>query len=171
VQIKRFVKADHSKIASESIAYRIILRIPTLLLKGNTIASSSRRYKYTGYFCKEVDSIKSDSLFRLWMVLPLYFANFDAFEFVFTTGGAAAGQTEISVWGKNAVGQLVTAHRLVSSELLGANGGSGSGSISVNRIYVANLNSNNVSVIDGATNAVIATIPVGVNPAGVASIH
>jgi YVTN family beta-propeller protein len=33
-----------------------------------------------------------------------------------------------------------------------------------NLIYVSNLNSNNVSVIDGATNAVVATIPVGVGP-------
>ena len=36
-----------------------------------------------------------------------------------------------------------------------------------NRIYVANFNDNTVSVIDGATNVVIATIPVGINPAGV----
>ncbi|WP_307440997.1 hypothetical protein [Paenibacillus sp. V4I3] len=49
-----------------------------------------------------------------------YFANFDAFEFVFTTSGPAAESTEISVWGKNASGQLVTAHRLVSDELLGS---------------------------------------------------
>jgi YVTN family beta-propeller protein len=40
--------------------------------------------------------------------------------------------------------------------------------LSVNRIYVANFNENTVSVIDGATNAVIDTIPVGINPAGVA---
>jgi YVTN family beta-propeller protein len=32
------------------------------------------------------------------------------------------------------------------------------------RIYVSNLNSNNVSVIDGATNTVIATVPVGNAP-------
>jgi YVTN family beta-propeller protein len=49
-----------------------------------------------------------------------YFANFDSFEFVFTTSGPAAESTEISVWGKNASGQLVTAHRLVSDELLGS---------------------------------------------------
>jgi YVTN family beta-propeller protein len=35
-----------------------------------------------------------------------------------------------------------------------------------NVIYVSNLTSNNVSVIDGATNAVIATVPVGTAPAG-----
>ena len=41
------------------------------------------------------------------------------------------------------------------------------GPVSVNRIYVANFNDNTVSVINGATNAVIDTIPVGINPAGV----
>ena len=35
------------------------------------------------------------------VVTKNYFANLDAFEFVFTTGGAAAEQIEISVWGKN----------------------------------------------------------------------
>ena len=37
-----------------------------------------------------------------------------------------------------------------------------------NRIYVANLNSKNVSVIDGGTNKVVATVPVGSWPRGVA---
>ncbi|WP_241680094.1 hypothetical protein [Metabacillus mangrovi] len=46
-----------------------------------------------------------------------YFADVNAFEFVFTTGDAAASATEISVWGKNASGQLVAAHRLVFDEL------------------------------------------------------
>lgn len=49
-----------------------------------------------------------------------YFANFDAFKFIFTISGPAAESTEISVWGKSASGQLVTAHRLVSDELLGS---------------------------------------------------
>lgn len=52
-----------------------------------------------------------------------YFANLDAYEFVFTTEGLAELQTETSVWGKNSAGQLVTAHRLVSAELLGAEEG------------------------------------------------
>ncbi|MDO0825300.1 hypothetical protein [Desulfosporosinus nitroreducens] len=46
-----------------------------------------------------------------------YFANFDAFEFVFTTSGPAEGSTEISVWGKSGSGQLIAAHRLVLDEL------------------------------------------------------
>lgn len=36
--------------------------------------------------------------------------------------------------------------------------------IAVNRIYVANYSDNNVSVIDGSTNTVIATVPVGFTP-------
>ncbi|AOT69338.1 DNRLRE domain-containing protein [Geosporobacter ferrireducens] len=47
----------------------------------------------------------------------------------------------------------------------GATGPAGyTGLLSVNRIYVANRFSNNVSVIDGMTSSVIATIPVGNNP-------
>ncbi|MDQ0656161.1 collagen-like protein [Paenibacillus sp. W2I17] len=50
-----------------------------------------------------------------------YDGDFNAFEFVFTTSGLAEDQTGISVWGKNVEGQLVIPHRIVSSELLGAN--------------------------------------------------
>jgi YVTN family beta-propeller protein len=39
---------------------------------------------------------------------------------------------------------------------------------SANRIYVANQGSNSVSVIDGATNLVVATVTVGSQPAGIA---
>jgi hypothetical protein len=46
-----------------------------------------------------------------------YFANFDAFEFVFTTSGLAEESTEISVWGKSGSGQLIAAHRIVLDEL------------------------------------------------------
>lgn len=52
-----------------------------------------------------------------------YFADLDAFEFVFSTTGIAEPEAQVSVWGKNAAGQLVTAHRLVSQELLGETGG------------------------------------------------
>ncbi|OPD41742.1 YncE family protein [Bacillus thuringiensis] len=41
------------------------------------------------------------------------------------------------------------------------------GSISTNRIYVTNVNNDNVSVISGAANVVIATISVGSSPVGV----
>lgn len=43
-----------------------------------------------------------------------------------------------------------------------------SGQERATRAYVSNFSSNNISVIDTATNAVLATVPVGENPGGVA---
>lgn len=52
--------------------------------------------------------------------------------------------------------------------LTGLTGATGpTGLISTNGIYVTNVNNDNVSVISGATNAVISTIPVGNGPFGV----
>ncbi|MGN7764145.1 YVTN family beta-propeller repeat-containing protein, partial [Paenibacillus sp. 22594] len=50
-----------------------------------------------------------------------YFADLDAFEFLFTTSSPSPADdpVQISFWGKSSTGQLVAAHRLVSSELLG----------------------------------------------------
>jgi BclB C-terminal domain-containing protein len=50
-----------------------------------------------------------------------YYANFDSFEFLFTTPITIDDPIQISVWGKSSTGQLVTAHRLVYSELYGEN--------------------------------------------------
>ncbi|MEK4196527.1 exosporium glycoprotein BclB-related protein [Paenibacillus sp. FSL R5-0876] len=50
-----------------------------------------------------------------------YYANFDSFEFLFTTPTMIDDPIQISVWGKSSTGQLVTAHRLVYSELYGEN--------------------------------------------------
>ncbi|MEC0124435.1 exosporium glycoprotein BclB-related protein [Paenibacillus pabuli] len=47
-----------------------------------------------------------------------YYADFDAFEFTFTTTAMVEDPIQVSVWGKSSTGSLVTAHRLVSSELL-----------------------------------------------------
>ncbi|MFA9556957.1 hypothetical protein ACERII_06625 [Evansella sp. AB-rgal1] len=47
-----------------------------------------------------------------------YLANFNGFEFIFTIEESMEDQTQISVWGKRSDGELVTAHRLVPSELL-----------------------------------------------------
>lgn len=52
-----------------------------------------------------------------------YFANFDGFEFIFTTSGSAEANTQVSVWGRDVSGQLVAAHRLVADELLGSGQG------------------------------------------------
>lgn len=47
-----------------------------------------------------------------------YFADLSGFEFVFTTGEAAAEEIGISVWGKTSAGELVDAHRIVVHEKL-----------------------------------------------------
>ncbi|TYS62172.1 collagen-like protein [Bacillus infantis] len=52
-----------------------------------------------------------------------YYANLNAFEFIFTANGPREEDTEISVWGKNNAGELIDIHRLVSSELLGSETG------------------------------------------------
>lgn len=43
-----------------------------------------------------------------------YFAQFDAFEFQFTVSSEAV---EITAWGKDAAGNLTTAHRAVAQEV------------------------------------------------------
>ncbi|WP_205207694.1 hypothetical protein [Bacillus sp. P14.5] len=46
-----------------------------------------------------------------------YYANFNGYLFTFTIEGAAAENTRISFWGKNAGGQIIASYRLVSDEL------------------------------------------------------
>ncbi|KAA8782824.1 hypothetical protein ABIE27_000295 [Paenibacillus sp. 4624] len=45
-----------------------------------------------------------------------YFADVDAFEFEFGVSNERVGEVGISVWGKDASGQLVDAHRVVEHE-------------------------------------------------------
>jgi hypothetical protein len=45
-----------------------------------------------------------------------YFADLDAFEFLFEISEANVGDVGISVWGKQASGELVDAHRVVEHE-------------------------------------------------------
>lgn len=52
------------------------------------------------------------------VVTRSYYADLDAIKFECTTGGSAVDQIGVSVWGKNAAGQLASAHRLVQEELL-----------------------------------------------------
>jgi hypothetical protein len=51
-------------------------------------------------------------------ITKTYFADFDGYEFVFTTSGPAEASTEISVWGINANGQIVSSQRVVADEEL-----------------------------------------------------
>lgn len=52
-----------------------------------------------------------------------YYADLNGYEFVFTTGVLTEEDIGISVWGKNASGQLVNAHRVVSHENLSSEEG------------------------------------------------
>ncbi|WP_091016644.1 MULTISPECIES: collagen-like triple helix repeat-containing protein [Paenibacillus] len=49
-----------------------------------------------------------------------YFADLNSFEYVITVTGATPEDILVSFWGKNTVGSLVAAHRLVYSELFGS---------------------------------------------------
>ncbi|HBW38529.1 hypothetical protein [Desulfosporosinus sp. BICA1-9] len=48
------------------------------------------------------------------VALRSYFAQFDAFEFQFTVSSEAV---EVTAWGKDATGNLTTAHRVVAQEV------------------------------------------------------
>ena len=43
-------------------------------------------------------------------------ADFDAYEFVFTTDGFAEISTEVSVWGRNESGAIIDVQRVVAEE-------------------------------------------------------
>jgi hypothetical protein len=76
-----------------------------------------------GYYLNGIRTLYVNELFNVGpneVVTKNYYANFDGYEFVFTTGNLAADETEVSVWGKDAIGQLIDAHRVVASEELGA---------------------------------------------------
>jgi|GEM_PF-3609003 len=53
-----------------------------------------------------------------------YFADFDTFEFFFTTA-SLPDQIQLSFWGKDSAERLVAPHRLVTAELLGYDGATG----------------------------------------------
>ncbi|HBV89238.1 MAG TPA: spore surface glycoprotein BclB, partial [Desulfosporosinus sp.] len=63
---------------------------------------------------------KTQYVLELFVMAPgevaerIYFAQYDEFEFKFITGSDAI---KISAWGKDAAGNLVAAHRLVTAEL------------------------------------------------------
>lgn len=89
----------------------------------NRDATNTSNVEILGYYLNGIRTLYVNELFSVGpnvVVTKNYFANFDAYEFVFATGGLGTNQTEVSVWGKDAVGQLIDAHRVVASEELGA---------------------------------------------------
>ncbi|WP_194201620.1 collagen-like protein [Metabacillus mangrovi] len=94
----------------------------------NESAADASTVLVEGYFLNGVRTLYVQELLSLSpneVITRTYFANLDGFEFVFTVTGPGEATTEISVWGKNAAGQLVTAHRLVTDELVGNEGSTG----------------------------------------------
>ncbi|XXM70745.1 hypothetical protein ACQ0QQ_13590 [Lysinibacillus sphaericus] len=91
----------------------------------NNSAVNASTVLVQGYYLNETRTLyvlESFTLSPNQSVTRTYSANFNGFQFIFTTNGPAEDETEISVWGKNASGQITASHRLVSSELLGAEG-------------------------------------------------
>ena len=76
----------------------------TVLIKGFYVSGSTKTE-----YAQDLLNISAGEV-----VSKNYYAQFDAFEFQFTTSSNA---TIISVWGKDAAGNLTTAQRAVSAEL------------------------------------------------------
>ncbi|MGQ3480271.1 hypothetical protein [Paenibacillus sp. TY11] len=74
-----------------------------------------------GYFLNDVRTLyvlEELSLAPNVVITKNYTANFDAYEFVFTTNGPAEESTNISVWGRNGSGAIIDVQRIVADEQL-----------------------------------------------------
>ncbi|WP_113927026.1 hypothetical protein [Bacillus sp. P14.5] len=73
-----------------------------------------------GYFLNGTETLYVLELFPIspnQVITKNYIVNFN-YKFEFEISGPAEEETGISVWGKNAIGQTVAVHRIVSDELL-----------------------------------------------------
>ncbi|RIW28056.1 hypothetical protein D3H55_22290 [Bacillus salacetis] len=89
----------------------------------NTSSTDASSVLIQGYFLNGTRTLYVLELVNLapnQVATRNYFANLNGYEFVFETMGAGADETQISLWGRNAAGQFVTAQRLVAEENLGA---------------------------------------------------
>jgi hypothetical protein len=90
----------------------------TLTVKITNDDTIAANVQIDGYFV--TGTTKTLYVLELFVVLPgevasrIYYAQFDEFEFQFTTSSDAV---EISAWGKDAAGNLNTAHRIVAQEV------------------------------------------------------
>lgn len=90
----------------------------------NTDSVNPSTVEIQGYYLDGTRTLYVSELFSVapnQVVTKDYDGNFTAYEFVFMTGGSGAAQTEISVWGKTALGTLVDSHRVVAEEQLMSN--------------------------------------------------
>ncbi len=99
-----------------------------------------------------------------------YYAKFDNFEFQVITNTDAI---EISAYGKDAAGNRSVSYSMLPAELfqMGMDGISGAPGKSIpsalNRIYIPNSGSNQVTVIDETTNSLMGDVIVGAGPFGI----
>ncbi|WP_246318262.1 BclA C-terminal domain-containing protein [Paenibacillus taichungensis] len=128
-----------------------------------------------GYYLDGVRTLYVEEMFNVLpnqVVTKDYNANFDAFEFIFSTADLAAPEAQISVWGKDAEGELVTAHRLVSQELLsdalsttGVTGATGVTGVTGATVVTGGTGNTGVTGGTGATGVTGATGSTGVTGA------
>lgn len=89
--------------------------LSVLISNDDTISAT---IQIEGFFQSGTTKVKYvEELFILTagtMALRNYFAQFDAFEFQFTVSSQAVN---VSAWGKDAAGNLTTAHRVVAEEV------------------------------------------------------
>ncbi|WP_212029770.1 hypothetical protein [Metabacillus lacus] len=87
----------------------------------NTSQTNAASILIQGYFLNGNRTQYVSELFRIepnQVINREFFADFDGFEYIFTTGGSGEEGVELSIWGKNEAGEIVAAHRLVYDELV-----------------------------------------------------
>ncbi|MBW5444646.1 hypothetical protein GE107_01015 [Cohnella sp. CFH 77786] len=103
---------DNSPVSTERLLVKLVNRDAvngaTVLIQGYHLDGSRTLYVLEQF------AIAPNAV-----ITKNYFAAFAAYEFVFTTGGPAEASTEISVWGLNGNGEIVSAQRIVADEELG----------------------------------------------------
>ncbi|KZZ84245.1 MULTISPECIES: hypothetical protein [Bacillaceae] len=99
-----------TQLVTVKIANRDAVNSSTVLIQGFKLTSTRTLYVL------DLISVAPNQV-----ISKSYFANIDDYAFVFTTGGMAERSTQVSVWGKDADENLVSAHRLVSDEILNQN--------------------------------------------------
>ncbi|GAK40758.1 hypothetical protein TCA2_3248 [Paenibacillus sp. TCA20] len=94
---------------TQQVTIRLVSRAAvdslTVSVQGYALGTSRTLY------VNEVISIAPNEV-----VTRSYFADLDAYEFVFETSMEGLEEVGVSVWGKQASGQLVEAHRVVVHE-------------------------------------------------------
>lgn len=131
--------------------------------------------RISGYYW--VGTTKKEYVLDLLTVTPgevsnnNYYAQFDIFEFQFITSSDAI---EISVFGKDDAGNSTAVYNVMPAQLspIGMERTASEAAKmmipnALNRIYVLNSGSNNISVIDGTSNIFIGNVIVGSGPFGV----